>query len=87
MNKTEALEYINNSDGKYFYVRANKKHKCNLCKNEYNDICEFTVSAKHVNGYTVEGLDLDTNGRTRVIKHICTHCFVKLFPDCVINKE
>lgn len=60
-----------------------KKYICNLCNNYYNHICEFVIMAKHVRGHTRDGIKLLTNGKQRVIKHICTNCFIKMFPDSV----
>lgn len=53
---------------------------CDLCKNKGY---EFVITSKHLRDSV--DVKLKYKGQTsHVVKHICTDCFVKLFPEEVV---
>lgn len=84
MTKAEALTFIQNSTDKKFMVKPCKRNTCDLCNCQYDYGCEFTVSAKHINGASPDGFNFKTYGKQRSTKHICSWCFGRLFPEDVI---
>ncbi len=82
MKKDDAIKMIQESDCNNFTVICvYPKKVCDLCKKPRDR--EFTITAKHCYGHNEAGIKLrypESRGR-RITKHICTECFVKLFPE------
>lgn len=85
MTKAEAIEYVTNSNNELFKIQKYKKNECDACKRISDYTCEFTISAKHL-GDVLEGMRFKLHGKQRITKHICTMCFIRLFPDEVITE-
>ena len=88
MTREAAIRKIQESDCDYFHVQCLRTDRscCDLCHEETER--EFTISAKHIGGdYKKKGYVLDNGGSQRVTRHICVDCFVRLFPDSVIEEE
>ena len=84
MTKDKAIEKIKESSCDNFKIHELKTYRnyCDLCHNETDR--EFVISAKHV-GVDIGKKNYKFKGITfsRVTRHICVDCFVKLFPDCL----
>lgn len=87
MTKAEAITFIQNSTDKKFIVKPYKRNTCDLCNYEYDNVCEFTISAKHMNGCSTDGFKFKTYGNKHLTKHICSWCFANLFPRDIIEPE
>jgi preprotein translocase subunit Sss1 len=87
MNKDEALKYIENSTDKEFKITSYTRPKkvCDLCKKPSDR--EFYIQAKHIGNTNKSTYIFNNAGIRRITKHICTDCFVKLFPDSVLDNK
>ena len=81
MNKDDAIKKIQKSSCNNFTVICKQAKICDLCKKPKDR--EFIITAKHCYGHNEAGIKLrypESRGR-RITKHICTECFVNLFPE------
>jgi hypothetical protein len=79
MTKTEALEYIKNSNATNFTIYGSCVKYCDLCHKPSER--EFTIESKHLLSSLKHRYK--STGTSRVRKHICEECFIKLFPDSI----
>lgn len=84
MNKQSAIEYIQKSDYADFKVIPQAKRVCDLCKEPKSR--DFKIECKKLSGAVDLGYKFKKVKESRITKHICTDCFVKLFPDSVEKK-
>lgn len=84
MTKDKAIEKIKTSPCENFQVHELKTYRnyCDLCHNETDR--EFVISAKHIGAdIGKKNYKFKAFSTSRVTRHICVDCFVKLFPDAV----
>lgn len=81
MNKQSAIEFIQKSDYTDFMVTVQTKRVCDLCKEPKSR--DFKIECKKLFGAVDLGYKFKKIKESRITKHICTDCFVKLFPDSV----
>ncbi len=81
MTKEKAIEFIQNSDYTDFSVTPIAKRLCDLCGKPKSR--DFKIECKKIFGAVSLGYEFKKIKGSRITKHICTDCFVKLFPDSV----
>lgn len=91
LTKDEAIRYINNSPNKLFEVKSISYRVCELCKQPVKYGLEFKIESKHISN--IDGLKSrpyvfkNTGKSSHLVKHICSDCYAKLFPEDVIKTE
>lgn len=79
MNKESAIDFIQKSPYTDFKVLTRNKRLCDLCKEP--KARDFKIECKKLFGSLDLGYKFKKPKESRITKHICSDCFVKLFPE------
>lgn len=86
MTKEEAMKAITESPCNDFDVRCcnRKRRSCDLCKRQVPR--DFVITGKFLQGGNFRNYKLKTDGNKHIAKHICIDCYIRLFPEDLIEK-